>query len=98
MTSSPFAQLDALAPPSNWRALFGWRRVRTVAILCALFLLLFSFGWKAPLWQLVARVFGVGLALLLVFGLFGAAGCLAGWLAGEPTFTRLTAALPGRGR
>ena len=26
MTSSPFAQLNALAPPSNWRALFGWRR------------------------------------------------------------------------
>ena len=44
--------------------------MRTVAILCALFVLLFSFGWKAPLWQLVARVFGVGLALLLVFGLF----------------------------
>ena len=71
MTSSPYAQLNALAdPPSNWRAVFGWRRVRTVTIICALFVLLFSFGWKAAMWHLVARVFGVGLALLLVFGLF----------------------------
>jgi Histidine kinase len=71
MTSSPYAQLNALAvPPSNWRAVFGWRRMRTVAIICALFALLFSFGWKASIWHLVARVFGVGLALLLVFGLF----------------------------
>ncbi|MCV2370743.1 sensor histidine kinase [Roseateles oligotrophus] len=58
-------------PPSfNWRALFGWRRVRTVAIICALFVLLYSFGWKPSMWLLVARVYGVGLALLLVFGLF----------------------------
>ncbi|OYU25454.1 MAG: sensor histidine kinase [Burkholderiales bacterium PBB2] len=70
MSSSPLAQLQALAPPSSWRALFGWRRVRTVAIICALFVLLFSFGWKASMWHLVARVYGVGLALLLVFGLF----------------------------
>jgi hypothetical protein len=28
----------ARRPASNWRALFGWRRVRTVAILCALFI------------------------------------------------------------
>ncbi len=39
MTSSPYARLNALAAQSsNWRALFGWRRVRTVAILCALFI------------------------------------------------------------
>ena len=71
MTSSPSAQLDAPAvSPSNWGALFGWRRVRTVTIICALFVLLFSFGWKASMWHLVARVSGVGLALLLVYGLF----------------------------
>ncbi|WP_374434676.1 sensor histidine kinase [Inhella sp.] len=70
MSSNPSAQLNAPAPPADWRALLGWRRVRTVAIVCALFTLLFSFGWKAPMWHLVARVFGVGLALLLVFGLF----------------------------
>jgi len=71
MASSPYAQLHALTePPSHWRAVFGWRRVRTVTIICALFVLLFSFGWKAPIGHLVARVFGVGLALLLVFGLF----------------------------
>ncbi len=70
MSSNPSAQLNAVIPPSNWRALFGWRRVRTVALLCALIVLLFSFGWTAAMWHLVARVFGVGLALLLVFGLF----------------------------
>ncbi|MFN7664715.1 MAG: sensor histidine kinase [Inhella sp.] len=70
MSSNPSAHLNAIVPPTGWRALFGWRRVRTVAIVCALFVLLFSFGWKAAMWHLVARVFGVGLALLLVFGLF----------------------------
>lgn len=70
MSSNPSAQLNASATPSGWRAVFGWRRVRTVAIVGALFTLLFSFGWNAPMWQLVARVFGVGFALLLVFGLF----------------------------
>ena len=59
MTARPFAQLDAQAPPAHWRALLGWRRVRTVGILCALFALLFSFGWDGQLWQLVARVYGV---------------------------------------
>lgn len=61
---------DATSRSADWRALFGWRRVRTVAILCALITLLFSFGWELAMWLLVVRVFGVGLALLLVFGLF----------------------------
>jgi len=70
MSSNPSAQLNAAIPASGWRAVLGWRRVRTALIVCALFTLLFSFGWNAQLWQLVARVFGVGFALLLVFGLF----------------------------
>ena len=70
MSSNPSAHLNAIVPPAGWRPLLGWRRVRTVAIVCTLFVLLFSFGWKASMWHLVARVFGVGLALLLVFGLF----------------------------
>ncbi|MGM9483264.1 sensor histidine kinase [Roseateles sp. NT4] len=70
MTSSSVPQLGAPNPPSHWRAAFAWRRVRTVAVICALFVLLFSFGWKAGWGVLFARVFGVGLALLLVFGLF----------------------------
>lgn len=72
---------ERLAPP-GWRALFGWRRLRTVAIICALFVLLFSFGWKAGMWVLVTRIFGVGLSLLLVFGLFEQwPRRLPGWLA-----------------
>lgn len=70
MTRSPHAQLNAPAASSGWHTLLGWRRVRTVAIVCALFTLLFSFGWNAPMWLLVARVYGVGFALLLAFGVF----------------------------
>ncbi|MBB5204952.1 signal transduction histidine kinase [Inhella inkyongensis] len=70
MSSNPAAQLNAAPSPTGWRALLGWRRVRTVGIVCALFILLFSFGWEPALWKLVARVFGVGLVLMLVFGLF----------------------------
>lgn len=70
MSSSPSAQLNAPAASGGWQALLGWRRVRTVAIVCALFVLLFSFGWNSALWHLVARVYGVGFTLLLVFGLF----------------------------
>lgn len=70
MSSSPYVQLLAPPTPAGWRAVLGWRRVRTVAIVCALFVLLFSFGWDASLWHLVARVYGVGFTLLLVFGLF----------------------------
>ena len=70
MLTIPSVEPDPQARSFNWRGLVGWRRVHTVAILCALLVLLFSFGWKAAMWLLVARVFGVGLALLLVFGLF----------------------------
>lgn len=70
MLTIPSVEPDPQVRSFNWRALLGLRRVRTVAILCALLVLLFSFGWKAAMWHLVARVFGVGFALLLVFGLF----------------------------
>jgi hypothetical protein len=69
----PLKQTDRFhqaAAPANWRAMFGWRRLRTVAVLCTLLVLLFSFGWEAGMPVLVSRVFGVGLVLLLVFGLF----------------------------
>ena len=48
MSSNPSAQLNAPGAPSDGRALLGCRRVRTVAIVCALFTLLF-FVWPAPL-------------------------------------------------
>ena len=70
MLTIPSVEPDPQARSFHWRALLGWRRVRTVVIICALFVLLFSFGWQAAMWKLVVRVFGVGLALLLVFGLF----------------------------
>ncbi|MBT9492085.1 MAG: histidine kinase [Paucibacter sp.] len=70
MSPTTSLSLSERVAPSNWRAVFGWRRLRTVAIICTLFTLLFSFGWQLPMWVLVTRLFGVGLALLLVFGLF----------------------------
>jgi sensor histidine kinase YesM len=69
MSSAQFVKLSDPNAPANWRAMFGWRRVRTVAILCSLIILLFSFGWTAGLWTLVFRIFGVGTVLLLAFGL-----------------------------
>ena len=70
MPSDQSIRLNTPAAPANWRAMFGWRRLRTVAILCALMILLFSFGWEAGMSVLVTRVIGVGLALLLAFGVF----------------------------
>ena len=82
MLTIPSVEPGPQAQSFNWTALVGWRRVRAVAVLCALFALLFSFGWNAQMWQLVARVFGVGLALLLVFGLFEQwPRCLPEWMA-----------------
>ena len=67
MTSPPG---PLLTKPRGWRALLAWRRVRTAAITCTVLATLFSFGWKAPHYQLWLQTFGVGLGLMLVFGLF----------------------------
>jgi signal transduction histidine kinase len=56
--------------PGGWRALLAWPRVRTVAITCALIATPFSFTWEPALYSLWLQVFGIGLGLLLVFGLF----------------------------
>ena len=64
------SSLPKVTKPRGWRALVGWRRVRTVAIACTLLAAVFSFGWKAPHYQLWLQTFGVGLGLMLVFGLF----------------------------
>ena len=60
----------ASAKPSGWRALLGWRRVRTTAITCTVIATLFSFSWQLGLHELWLQVFAIGLALLLVFGVF----------------------------
>ncbi len=60
----------AAGAASPWRSLLGWRRLRTTLITCALVALMFSFTWQAPRHQLWLQVFGVGLGLLLVFGVF----------------------------
>jgi hypothetical protein len=70
MPSTPSFEADPRTRPFNWRTLLGWRRVRTVAVLCTLLTLLFSLSWESHLERLVLRVFGVGLLVLLAFGLF----------------------------
>ena len=60
-----------LAPKARgWRALFGWRRLRTTAICCTLVAALFSIGWESSLPSLWARIFFIGLCLVLIYGLF----------------------------
>jgi signal transduction histidine kinase len=59
----------ATAKVQGWRALLGWRRVRTTVITCSVVAALFTITWQAPLYQLWLQVFGVGFGLLLVFGL-----------------------------
>ena len=54
--------------PRGWRPLFGWRRLRTTAITCALLAALLSLAWESDLLGLWLRVFGLGAVLLLVFG------------------------------
>jgi signal transduction histidine kinase len=73
---------DPQARPFQWRPLLGWRRVSTVAILCTVLSFLFSYNWESNLVRLFLRVFGVGLVLLLTFGLFEQwPRRLPGWLA-----------------
>lgn len=70
MSSIPSPTISNPPSPGQWRSVFGWRRLRTVAVLCSLVTLLFSFSWQSSLAYLMLRVFGVGLILMLVFGLF----------------------------
>ncbi len=66
----------------NVLALFGRRRVATVASICTALSLLFSIGWESPWTGLALRVFGCGFAALLAFGLFEQwPRRMPGWLA-----------------
>jgi len=56
--------------PQGWQGLLGGRRVRAPAIACGVIAALFSFTWQPRLYELWLQVFGIGLGLLLVFGLF----------------------------
>jgi len=66
----PAAPAQAAAKPRGWRALFGWRRLRTTAVSCALVSTLFSSSWQLALHVLWLQVFAIGLVLMMVFGLF----------------------------
>jgi signal transduction histidine kinase len=57
-------------PAPAWRHCLGWHRVRVVAVTCTVVALLFSISWQGLLHELWLQVFGIGLGLLLVFGLF----------------------------
>ncbi len=64
----------AVAPGPNkargWRALLGPVRLRTTLIACAIVATAFSFTWLPGLHELWLQVFAIGLALMLVYGLF----------------------------
>ena len=69
MPTTTFIDTDPLARSFNWRALLGWRRVRTIAIVCTLLSILFGLNWGPHKVHMVIRVFGTGLMVLLAFGL-----------------------------
>lgn len=50
------------------RGVFPWQRVVTTVICCSAVALLFGIDWRTSLFGLWARVIGIGLILLLVFG------------------------------
>jgi signal transduction histidine kinase len=70
MHSTANAQLSPPIPQPDWRALFGWRRVRTVVIICTLLTFLLNLTYASFSFRLPMRVFGTGLVVLLAFGLF----------------------------
>ena len=64
------------------RALLTWPRLRTTAITCSIVAVPFNFTWQPALYTLWLQVFGIGLGLLLVFGVFEQwPRRLPGWLA-----------------
>ncbi|MES2949130.1 MAG: histidine kinase [Pseudomonadota bacterium] len=70
MPTIPSGEPDPQAQSFNWRALVGWRRVLTVAIVCTLLVVLLNLTYKTFTYALPLRVFSTGLAVLLAFGLF----------------------------
>jgi signal transduction histidine kinase len=67
---NPSVALATPARPRGWRGLLGRGRLLTTGITCTLIASLFMLTWKAPRHELWAQVFGIGLGLMLVFGLF----------------------------
>ena len=70
MPSLPVLNTAPQTLPFQWRVMFGWRRVRTVAIVCTLLFILLNFTYETFTYRLPVRVFSTGFAVLLVFGLF----------------------------
>ena len=50
--------------------MLGWPRVRVALVLAVVVLVLFTHGWTTGPWSLFSRALALGLAALLVFGLF----------------------------
>lgn len=59
-----------LALSFRWRAIFAWRRLGTVAMICTVLYFLLSFTYATHDFRLPTRVFCTGLVVLLAFGLF----------------------------
>ena len=70
MPSTLVLETDSQVLSFQWRALFGWRRVRTAVILCTLLFLLLNLTYETFTYRLPLRVLGTGMVVLLAFGLF----------------------------
>jgi sensor histidine kinase YesM len=67
-TPAPKAAPQALS--FRWRALFGWRRACTVAIICTVLYFLLNLTYDKHTLHLPLRVYSTGAVVLLAFGLF----------------------------
>ncbi|WP_440224174.1 sensor histidine kinase [Dokdonella sp. MW10] len=56
--------------PRGLALMFGWRRVRAVAIAVLLISLLLGFGWKSGWWSLAVRVAMLAFVAMVAFGVF----------------------------
>jgi sensor histidine kinase YesM len=66
-TAAPF---PPVAPPAALPRIYAWHRVRTVALVCLGFALVFGLGWTGAWLMLLARLLLIGGVQLGVFGLF----------------------------
>ncbi len=70
MLTIPSVEPEPQARSFNWRALLGWRRLSTVAIICTVLFVLLNLTYDTFTYRLPLRVYCTGLTVLLAFGLF----------------------------
>ncbi len=68
--NTPVTSTVDTVEPTGFARIFQWRRTKVVLSVCAVIILLFSFGWKVSYAFLFGRILFTGFSMLFVFGLF----------------------------